>query len=408
VPSRIDGKLRVGFVSSFPPTKCGVASYSARLVRELGKRADLVVIADVSQDEGLNDPPYVLRVWRRNSLFYPFTIFWHVIRQRVDVVHIQHEYLLYGDPYHSGLFPILPLLLRLLDKKVVITMHSVVPRKSLTPEFFEKYGIGRRFSTLKKLCTIAVTKMIGFFASTLIVHNKISKETLIRDYRFKPEKIHVIPHGVEVKETNITQREAKRKLGLEGLNVLLFFGFIKPGKGLEHLIKALPKILKEHPNTKLLIAGGGHPHVDEWADSYARKIQDLIDQLGVKDAILMTGGFVPEEDVPIYITAADICIMPYDQNEIISASGVLQIYASHGKPLVAAKVYQTSELTHGVNALLVPPKDPNHLSQAVIKLLSNTELKMKLGRSIRRLAEENGWKNVAKKTLNLYKEVARR
>ena len=393
--------IRVCVVTSFPPTKCGVASYSAKLVESLERNADVIVVADANPDAPSSHNP-LLRVWERNSILYPFQIFRHAIRSKPDIVHVQHEYLLYGDPYHSGLFPILPLLLKLSGKKVVVTMHSIIPKKSLTPDFFEKYGIGRRLSPLKKLCTIAVTKMIGLFSSALIVHNHIAKETLVRDYKLNPDKIHVIPHGVELPKTNISQNEAKRRLGLEGYNVLLFFGFIKPGKGLDHLIKALPKVLEKHPNTKLVVAGGNHPHVNEWANSYLEKIHQLIDELGVRHAIHMTEGFIPEEDIPLYIASADICIMPYDQTEIISASGVLHTFASHGKPLIATKVYQTSELTHGVNAILVPPKNPEALANAIIKLLSNPNLRKKIAENIKRLATENRWENIANKTLDLY------
>jgi len=404
VPSRI----RAGIVSSFPPTKCGVASYTARLTEELSKSVDLIVVADVPQDGGLNDPPYVLRVWRRNSLFYPFTIFWHVIRRRVDVVHIQHEYLLYGDPYHSGLFPILPLLLRLLDKKVVITMHSVVPRKSLTPDFFEKYGIGRRFSTLKKLCTIAVTKMIGFSASALIVHNKISKETLIRDYRFKPEKIHVIPHGVECTEMNITQSEAKKQLGLEGFNIILYFGFIRPGKGIEHLIEAMPAILREFPKTKLVIAGGVHPFLAFQGNSYIQEIKDLIEKLELERDVILTNRFIPEEELPLYFTASDIIVLPYTEGDIIGASGVLSKILSYSKPIVVTKVYRFSDVISSNLAIAVPKACPKALAEAIINLLSKPSYRKAVTRKLKTWAKENNWENVAKKTVELYVSLLRR
>jgi len=398
-----ENKLRVGFVSTFPPSRCGVADYSAKVVRALDKKAYMIVFADNPKRSDISKR--IFRIWKRGSLSYPYKLFIHILRKNVDVIHIQHEYLLYGNPYRSGLFPLLPFLLRLFGKEVVITMHSVVPISSLTPAFFEKYGIGREFAMVKRLFTIAVTKLVGLFSSRLVVHNEASKRVLIGDYRFKTEKVVVIPHGVELLDLKLTQEEAKHQLNIEDSNICLFFGFVKPGKGLEYVIKALPEVLRSYPNTKLIIAGGEHPHLNGWANSYFEQLQDLVAKLKITGAIMFSRGFVPVETATAYLTAADVCVMPYDQSEIISASGVLQMFASHGKPLVASEGYQTSELTNGENAILVSKGNSDEIAKAIILLLSDRILRTKLSENLRAMSKRNNWENVAIRMLELYTQL---
>lgn len=402
-------RLKIGLVSSFPPAKCGVANYSAKLVEALNNFVDLrnvFVFAEITDYQlEIGSPANIVRVWRRNSSRCFLSIFGHAMSKRVDIVHIQHEYLLYGGPYHSGFFPMLPLLLRLFGKKVVITMHSVVPRFFLKRSFFEKYGAGQKLFALKRLFAIAMTRLSVIFSSRVIVHTEVAKNTLTKDYGATAEKIQVIPLGIDLHSFRYTRKDAKRRLGLDGVDVLLFFGFIHPGKGVENAFRALPKILKKYPNTKLIVAGTCHRNLNSKGRAYINYLERLSESLQLKHSVQFTNEFVPDNDVPLYFAAADICILPYTEQGIVGASAVLSMAASYGKPVVASKIYRFSDVVDGENGLLVPCGDVDALAEAVIDLLSDPSLQKKISQRLRRLARRNDWKNVSRSTLALYLEL---
>jgi glycosyltransferase involved in cell wall biosynthesis len=402
-------RLKIGLVSSFPPTKCGIANYSAKLVEALNEVVDLrnfFVFAEATDCQlEIGNPANIVRVWRRNSSRCFLSIFGHVMSKRIDIVHIQHEYLLYGRPYHSVFFPVLPLLLRLFGKKVIITMHSIMPRSFLKRSLFEKYGAGEKLVALKRLLTMAVTRLSGIFSSMVIVHTEMARNTLIKDYSLAAEKIQVIPHGIDLHSFRYTRRDAKRRLGLNGVNVLLFFGFIHPRKGVENALKALPRILKKYLNTKLIVAGACHRYLGSKGREYINYLERLSESLRLNHSVQFTKKFIPDNELPLYFAAADIFILPYTEEGIIGASGALSMVASYGKPVVASKIYRFSDVVEGENGLLVPCGDADALAKAVIALLSDPLLQKKIGQGLRLLARRNCWKNVSRRTLALYLEL---
>jgi glycosyltransferase involved in cell wall biosynthesis len=399
-------RLKIGLVSSFPPTKCGIANYSAKLVEALNGLLDsrsVFVFADATDRPlEIEKSSNIVRVWRRDSSQCFLSIFGHIISKRVDIVHIQHEYLLYGGAYHGGLFPVLPLLLRLFGKKVVITMHSIMPTFFLTWPLFEKYGAGHKLVGLKRLLTIFVTRLTGIFSSKVIVHTEVARNTLIRDYGFAAEKVQVMPHGTDLQVFKFSGRDAKRQLGLDGVNVLLFFGFIHPRKGVENALRALPKILKKYPNTKFVVAGTCHGYVSSKGRAYMNYLERLSESLQLKPSVQFNKKFIPDNDLPLYFAAADIFILPYTEEGIIGASGALSMVASVGKPVVASKIYRFSDVIDGENGLLVPCGNADALAEAVIGLLADPSLRKKIGQNLRRFARRNCWKNVSRRTLALY------
>ena len=397
--------LKIGFVSAYPPATCGIAGYAFRLVKELSKSNSVVVFADVSGHSSNPDNAngmLILRIWKRGFLFLP-TIFWHVIREKVDIVHIQHEYLLYGRPYSSGLFPVLPFLLRLLGKKVIITMHSVVPRSSLRPAFFERYGIGGKFATLKKLATIGVTKLIGLFANKVIVHSELAMKTLVEEYRIKENKIRVISHGFD-------NLNSDRSIASEQTQefTITYFGFVRPGKGIEYVIKAMPQVLEVYPNVKLMIVGSYHPYLTPEGIRYLARLEELVNELNLSGKVLLTRRFIHDDELPSYFSTTDVFVMPYTEGDIIGASGVLSKIACYGKPIVATNIPRFADVINGKHCLAVPVRSEGAIAGAIIKLLSGPSPAQSLGQQLRELCKKNSWREIAKRTLDLYIELLRR
>lgn len=396
--------FKVAFVSTFPPTREGIAKYSFSLVNALNDldKIQIIVLSNRRYPEN-NSNLYVLKAWTRNSIRYILSIPWMAAKLKVNLVHIQHEYLLYGKPFYSGLFPFILFFLRLLRKKIVITMHSVILREYLTANFFETYSAGRKMLLPKRLSTLCVTKFMGLLAHAIIVHYETAKKELAINCKINPSKIYVIPHGVEIIDAKLDSNSAKKKLGFQG-TILFYFGLIRLGRGLEYAVKALGIIIKEFPDVKLIIAGRPHPFSTFKASDYIHDLKHLVEKSNLEKNVIFISRYIPEHELSEFLSAADIFVLPYTENGIIGASGVLSKILGYGKPIVITKVYRFSDFWNTKSLLLVKPNDAGSLAYAVIKLIKQPFAKANC-KSLSKLAKESSWSNVAKKTLSLYCKV---
>lgn len=190
---------------------------------------------------------------------------------------------------------------------------------------------------------------------------------------------------------HINRDESRDKLGLKG-TVLLFFGLIRKYKGLIYLIKALPSILSVVDVT-LLIAGEFWEDKDEY--------MDLIKRLGIKEHVKIIDAYIPNEEVQIYFSAADICIMPY-----ISAtgSGVAQIAYGFNLPLIATSVGCLKEIVEdGITGFLVSPRDPDELAKKVIETIKG-DLIPEFRKNIAKIKDRFSWDGLVKKIETILSE----
>ena len=393
-------------ISPYPPEECGIALYASKLVAELTKHINVAIIAnnknglsDMSTESGVK----IVRCWRRNNPLYPFRIMKGVLHEKPDVIHVQHEYLAYGVRKYAVLFPALLCLLRLAGKPIIVTMHSVIPKKELTRRFFALHGVGYRLAFVKRAFTILVTKLIGWLSHATIVHNCFMKATLISDYYFKKEKINVIHHGVDVPNPQVEEEKAKISLGLAGKKVVLFFGFIIPGKGLECLIKTFSVFLEEAPNATLMIAGEYHPRLSKENPSYMGTIETLINEKKLEKKVVFKNSFVLNEELHTCIAAADVIVLPYVDESIAGVSGALATCALFNKPVIATDIPRfAGEIKNGVNGILVKPKDEEQLRNAMTALMRDEDLRKKLGKNLRTSFLKRTWNKIALSTLQIY------
>jgi glycosyltransferase involved in cell wall biosynthesis len=151
----------------------------------------------------------------------------------------------------------------------------------------------------------------------------------------------------------------RKKYGIEG-NIILFFGFVREYKGLKYLIKALPEVLSKTDVT-LLIVGEFWKNKNEYLD--------LINNLGIEDKIIVIDEYIPNEEVGLYFSAADLIVQPYVS---ATGSGIIQIAFGFNKPVIATKVGCLPEIIEdGKTGYLVPPKSSHDLAEAIIKFFRN-------------------------------------
>lgn len=397
--------MKCCLISPFPPDKCGIALYAYRLARELKNHCELVVLAnEIESPSGIDSRsiPRAVRCWRRDTLSYPIRIFKAALRERPDVIHIQHEFLAFGSRKHSAIFPALLVLLKLIGPPVIMTMHSVLRRSALSGDFFNLHGVGSKLPFMKKLVLILFVKLIAALSDAVIVHNELMKIVLMKDYAIPSEKIHVIPHGVELKTIEPKQPSQSS----DGL-LIAFFGFVIPDKGIETLLRAFQEVLKSEPSVRLIIAGGYHPRLVRENPGYIGTVERLIGELGLSGSVRFLNAFISEEELESILRSASLIVLPYSEDRIIGSSGALASCAKFGKPVVATRIPRFSaELGDCKEALLVSPGNSGELAKGILKCLRDEGLRESLGRSLRSWGEGRAWGKVAELTANLYEEIA--
>ena len=279
---------------------------------------------------------------------------------------------------------------KILGKRLVFTAHNV------------NAGVRDGKDTYFNRLTL---KFMYKIVDHIIVHTDRMKRQLIEDFNIRESKVTVIPYGINnmVFKSQLTTMEARTRLGLS-LNekVLLFFGIIKPYKGLENLLLALSNQEEKSDACKLIIAG----MVDKDYGEYWQKLKTIITENNLNDHIIEQTEFIPDEDVEIYFKAADVLILPY---KYIFQSGILFLALNFGLPIIATDVGSLREfIIEGRIGFICRPEDPNDLAEK-IDLYFNSILYKDLSvnrEKIKEYANERySWVKIAEQTYTIYKDI---
>ncbi|MDI9624711.1 MAG: glycosyltransferase family 4 protein [Methanothermobacter sp.] len=214
------------------------------------------------------------------------------------------------------------------------------------------------------------------------------------------DKITVIPNGINIEDFEIPleKEECRQKLGLtRDRNIILFLGNLIQYKGPDILIKAMKLIVEKIPNTELILVGSG---------PMERELKRLSKNLNIEEHIMFAGFVGDSFKKALYYKAADIFCLPSTMST--ESFGIVNLEAmTCGLPIIASKIGGIPDvIKNGKTGLLVPPKNPDALSDAIIRLLEDTELARKMGYNGKKMVEKNyTWDKVAKITERVYEEV---
>lgn len=344
------GRLgKVAVLGNFPPRRCGIATFTADLVSALRARHPDGSVFAVAMNDRAEGYPYPAEVrfelsqadvsdYRRTADFLNL--------QNVDVVSVQHEFGIFGGPAGSHLLT----LLRELRAPVVTTLHTVLEHPNAAQR--------------------SVMDELARRSERLVVMTELGRTFLENVYGVPTDKIDVIPHGIP--DVPFTDADFyKDAFGVEGKTVLLTFGLLSPNKGLEHAIRALPEIIKAHPEVVYIILGATHPHlVKTEGESYRLSLQRLARSLGVEEHVIFYDRFVELDELLTFIGAADVYLTPYLNREQIT-SGTLAYALGAGKAVVSTPYWHAEELLADGRGVLTPFADPAALAQNVLTVLGN-------------------------------------
>lgn len=370
--------MRVKLVTTYPPTRCGIASYSERLADVLKKMCALEV----------------LPVERPRANPFYFTKLAFKARRDADILHIQYDCSFFGTfslfgLSLSGMYT--PLFYLLANRwggpKIVTTVHEVQDAK-------KNYGGSLIYLPLHLYYSAIYRAMVALSAA-VIVHTEGTVKTLAQYTAVSNASI--IPLAIHVKPEIRPIESSKAKLGQAGKRVVLMFGFISPGKGHDLAIEMMLRGLPE--DVVLYLAGEGRTPKD--AD-YVRGLKEKVRSEGLGEKVFFHG-YVSEEEMPIVFSAADIVLMPYHH---VVQSAALSHALVYLKPVLASDIGGFAEVAREHECIeTFPVGDVEALRAKLQLMLSGTISMDRLRENAARYVSWASLENVTSQTVSLYRQL---
>jgi glycosyltransferase involved in cell wall biosynthesis len=397
--------MKVVFVAPYIP--------ETNYTRDLGvyynkilKKGDKIYLCGV-KGEVVNDgrTPKVDYVWKRTP-GYIFDILKYINKIHPDVIHLQHEFKMYGGFITAILFPLLILILKLQGYPVVVTIHGVVSKKQVDMNFLKSFNVKPN-----NLMKIFVTLFFSYiYISTIFLADKVTVHApalkkVLEDYIFLAnKKVIVIDHGVrEIKDL----RKNKDKIILnrfpilKNKKIILVFGLFSPRKGYENLVKSFAKFLTKIKSKDYVLALVGD--VKEEFTAYKDKVMKVIEEEGIKNNVLISG-YVNGVEIDEFYRNAKVVVIP----AVISfnTSGPLSLSLAYKKPLLVSNVKPIAEeVSSNSFGLLYDLNGKKTLENQLAKLVSDRKLYNNVIQSLEISVPQRYWTNIARKHYQLYKQV---
>jgi len=382
--------MKIAVIGNYLPRQCGIATFTSDLCASLaegmaknGERLTVVAMDDI--DKGYHYANRVGFQVRANVQpdYLHAAEFLNV--HKIDAAILQHEFGIFGGKDGSHIFH----LIKNLRMPVITTLHTVL--KNPTD--------GQR----------AVIQKLAQYSDALVVMAHKARTLLIDSYDIEDSKIKFIPHGIpDVPFAKSISNSFLTRLGLEGRKMILTFGLLSPGKGIEIMLNAMPAIIERHPDVFYIILGKTHPHIiNDTGDSYRHSLYQLAHHLNLDDHVLFHNQFVDLQTLIKYMTSADLYVSPYLNEEQI-VSGTLAYAAGVGTAVVSTPYWHARELLAEGRGCLVPFNDPVVLAAKINHLLEHEEERNEIRKKSYQFGRAAVWKTVGAKYLNLVGEILER
>jgi glycosyltransferase involved in cell wall biosynthesis len=374
---------RIAWVGDYVPRRCGIATFTRDLRSAVAAHLPGAACPVVAMNDGPAGHDYPAEVafecrdddptaYRRAADFLNLL--------EPDVVSLQHEYGIYGGPSGSHVLG----LLQRLRSPVHTTLHTVLARP--TPEQREVLADVIRLSA-----RVAVMTERG--------------RTLLHEvYGVPADRVDVIPHGIPEMEF-IDPNFHKDRFGVAGRSVLLTFGLLSPGKGVEHVIAALPDIVARHPDVAYLVLGATHPHlIRTEGERYREELVRQAAELGVERHVVFHDRYVEMPELLAFLGAADVYLTPY-LNEDQITSGTLAYAFGCGKAVLSTPYWHARELLAEGRGVLVPFRDPAAIAAGVVELLADDLRRHAMRKRAFLLGRDMIWPRVAARYAEAFRKA---
>lgn len=372
----------LGVLGTYPPRKCGIATFTRDLSQAIcgaapHVRTPILAISNRSGGDKYTEPvSFELRQAVKADYIRAAEL---VNYSDIHAVLVQHEYGIFGgdDGRHVLTF------LSTLEKPAIITLHTV----------FEKPTESQR----------AIVDQMAQYCEAFVVMSDLARTLLQRSYTVAPECIVRIPHGIPDLPVG-EQARHKERFGVGERRMLLTVGLLSPNKGIETVIRALPKIIESCPDVLYFVVGQTHPEVKKHhGESYRINLEREAEKLNVREHLVFRNQFVGFEELCAYLLATDVYLTPYSNKTQIT-SGTLAYAMGAGTAVVSTPYWDAEQHLALGRGRLVDFGDSAGFAHEVVTLLDDP----KLLQSVRTAAYEYSRGAVWPQVGHAYLEVAQK
>lgn len=376
--------MRITFLSSYPPTPCGIAEFNMDLINSLNKIEKKIKVMGVAinKDNSLYQySPYVYFQIRKQVQDDYIKAAEKINYSQSDILVIQHEFGLYGGFGGKYIIP----LIKKVEKPIILIAHTIPLTKTA-----HKLKTKERFF-----------KETAPFIKKFIVIIPDSKEKLI-SYNIPSSKIDVISHGapdiLSFKTENI-----REKLNLDNSKFyILSFGLLHKKKGFEYAIKAMKKIKEKKLNIKLIIIGTALRESENY--EYVRSLKEMIKNEKLLDYVEILEKYLSKNELYDYINTCDIGLLPYTNPNHVS-SGPLSFLVAALKPTIITRFPYAKYLLNEKNACFVPFRNSKAIADCIIKLYKDKNFYRQIVENLKRVSQDILWEKKAFQYLELFKKI---
>ncbi len=384
--------MHIVIVSTYPPRKCGIATFSrdlrdAMLSAEPDTVVELVASLQPDADSEEQRGEVVETFWQEDGDYAELAE--RINRIGPDAVIIEHEYGIYGGEDGQEVLT----LAGALQVPFAVTLHTVLSEPS-----------PHQAEILEKLCGLA---------TWVVCMSPRARQFLVEDRKVAESKVHIVGHGAPqalVAGQGLgpdEQLEELRAMDLDvdGRTLLSTFGLISPGKGLELAIRALPGIVASHPEVLYVVAGRTHPEiVKRHGEAYREGLEELARELGVEDNIAFANGYLSDEQLQSVLGRTQIFVTPYRSREQI-VSGALTFAVAAGCAVVSTPYYYAEDIVGAGTGWLVPFEDADALAKAVVHALDNPDELEQAHQAAHKLGQSLAWPIIGQRVLDLLRDT---
>jgi glycosyltransferase involved in cell wall biosynthesis len=351
-------KKRVAFISSFPPRQCGIATFTSDLIKNVGRAAkgqfEPLVVAMRSDNKLKYNEPVKFEIRQDVKSDYICAAD-YINFSHVDLVSVQHEFGLFGGAAGSYL----SLLLNRLKAPITTTLHTLLDDPA--PVYHK---------SLVEVCN----------ASYKVITMNERGLGMLRDiYGISGKKVELIAHGIPDLPF-VDSNYYKHKFGMENRRTILTFGLLNKNKGIEVMLKAMPRIIEAEPTILYIVLGMTHPSVlKHEGESYRFNLQRMVKELSLQEHVIFHNRFVNDEELHNFLCAADIYVTPYLNQEQLT-SGTLSFAVGTGKAVVSTPYWAAMELLAEGRGKLVKFGNSVEIAEGIIEILKKNSLYYSLRR----------------------------
>lgn len=381
----LDQQSKILFISTFPPVKCGIASFTQDMVNAIGKESARNFTMQVcALDKHEHSKAYKHPV---NMVMNSFDLdscieTANAINKDVSIklICIEHEFGLYGGEMGSYLLGFLALI----EKPFIIRFHTVLPAPD--PK------------------RLKIVQQINMLAEKVIVMTQNSARILQTEYEIPAEKIVIIPHGTHNVST-VPVHELKAQYDLTNRLVLCTFGLLSPNKGIEKGILAMKEISARYPEAIYIVLGQTHPNlIAQEGEKYRRHLQQLIKENGLEKNVRLVNEYVPVKKLMEYLALTDIYLFTsLDPNQAVS--GTFLYAMSAGCAIISNAFVLAKEMLDADTGIILTSGGEHALAENAIRLLDNAPLRKEMGQNAFLKTRDTTWKKVSANHTQLFYDI---